>query len=311
MKRRSVAAVALAATLTAAAIAHASVSPAATSRVVIDTSDVERFFALYDDPAFASDPDALAARYLATPSPGLVEFMALRRITPERVAAALRNKPDLYRNARRCADTLGNVRGRLTAATDRLAELYPNAIFPPITIAISRGSPAAAANAKGLYVGLEALCSATFIEANDEDRFVHVIAHEYVHAQQPLAQAESRDETVLHAALVEGAAEFVAEQISGSVGFPLLHKWTKGREAELETAFMAEKDQVAIGSRWLYNQQGSDGWPGDLGYWVGYRVAKAHYTRSPDKKAALREIIEMRDPAAFLAKSGWTPGMAL
>ena len=41
---------------------------------VIDTSDVERFFALYDDPAFASDPDALAARYLATPSPGLVEF---------------------------------------------------------------------------------------------------------------------------------------------------------------------------------------------------------------------------------------------
>ncbi|MBU0823659.1 MAG: DUF2268 domain-containing protein [Alphaproteobacteria bacterium] len=311
MKRRAIAAFALAAALAAAATGHATDSPAATPRVVIDTSDVERFFALYDDPEFASDPDALAARYLATPSPGLVEFMAMRRITPERVAKALREKPDLYRDARSCANTLGNVRGRLTAATDRLAELYPKAIFPSITIAISRGTPAAAANAKGLYVGLEALCSAKFIEANDEDRFVHVIAHEYIHAQQPLAQTESRDETVLHAALVEGAAEFVAEQISGSVGFPLLHKWTKGREAELETAFLAEKDEVAIGSRWLYNQQGSDGWPGDLGYWVGYRVAKAHYARSADKKAALREIIEMQDPAAFLAESGWTPGMSL
>ena len=311
MKRRATAAVALAAALTAAATGQAFDPPAATPRVVIDTSDVDRFFVLYDDPEFASDPDALAARYLATPSPGLVEFMAMRRITPERVAAALRNKPDLYRDARGCADTLGNVRGRLTAAADRLAELYPKAIFPPITIAISRGSPAAAANAKGLYVGLEALCSAKFIEADDEDRFVHVIAHEYIHAQQPLAQAESRDETVLHAALVEGAAEFVAEQISGSVGFPLLHEWAKGREAELETAFLAEKDEVAIGSRWLYNQQGSDGWPGDLGYWVGYRVAKAHYARSADKAAALREIIEMQDPAAFLAESGWTPGMVL
>ena len=311
MKRIAIAAFALAAALAAAATGHATDNPTATPRVVIDTSDVERFFALYDDPEFASDPDALAARYLATPSPGLVEFMAMRRITPERVAKALREKPDLYRNARSCANTLGNVRGRLTAATDRLAELYPKAIFPSITIAISRGTPAAAANAKGLYVGLEALCSAEFIEANVEDRFVHVIAHEYIHAQQPLAQTESRDETVLHAALVEGAAEFVAEQISGSVGFPLLHKWTKGREAELETAFLAEKDAVAIGSRWLYNQRGSDGWPGDLGYWVGYRVAKAHYTRSVDKAAALREIIEIKDPAAFLAASGWTPGMVL
>lgn len=311
MKPLVAAIVALGAAVACAATVHASDSSTATPRVVIDTSDVERFFALYDDRAFASDPDALAARYLATPSPGLVEFMAMRRITPERVAAALRAKPDLYRDARRCANTLGNVRDRLIAATDRLAELYPKAIFPPITIAISRGTPAAAANAKGLYVGLEALCSAKFMEPNDEDRFVNVIAHEYIHAQQPLAQIESRDATVLHAALVEGAAEFVAEQISGSVGFPLLHKWAKGREAELETAFLAEKDEVAIGSRWLYNQQGSDGWPGDLGYWVGYRIAKAHYARSADKAAALREIIEMRDPAAFLAESGWTPGMAL
>ena len=311
MKRRAAAAVALAAALIAATPTHASHNPAATSRVVIDTSDVERFFALYDDPAFASDPDALAARYLATPSPGLVEFMAMRRITPERIAAALREKPQVFADARGCAAKLGNIRSRLVAATDRLAALYPSAKFPPITIAIGRATTAGTANAKGLYIGLEALCAAKFIESNDEDRFVNVIAHEYVHAQQPLAQSESREMTVLHAALVEGAAEFVAEQISGSVGFPLLHKWAKGREAELETAFLAEKDEVAIGSRWLYNQQGSDGWPGDLGYWIGYRVAKAHYARSPDKAAALREIIEMQDPAAFLAESGWTPGMAL
>ena len=280
-------------------------------RVTIATTDVDRFYALYDDPALAAQPEVVAERYLATPSPGLAEFMVMRRITPEKLAAALRKKPQVFDDARGCAANLPDVRTRLVAATDRLAQLYPAAKFPPITIAIGRATTAGTANAKGLYIGLEALCAAKFIEADDEDRFVHVIAHEYVHVQQPLAQVEDREESVLRAALVEGAAEFVAERMSGSVGYPLLHQWAKGREKELETAFLAEKDQKAIGSRWLYNQKGTDGWPGDLGYWVGYRVAKAYYDRTPDKAAAIKAIIEMKDPAAFLAESGWSPGVAL
>src|SRR3546814_1453563 len=75
--------------------------------------------------------------------------------------------------------------------------------------------------------------------------------------------------------------------MTGSVAYPLLHQWAKGREKELETIFLAEKDQKAIGSRWLYNQKGAGGWPGDLGYWIGYRVAKSYYDRAPDKTAAI------------------------
>ena len=301
----------VAAALAALLLGFGSHAAEAPPRVAIVTSDVDRFFALADDPALAAQPEQLAARYLADPSPGLVEFMALRRITPEKLAAALRDKPQVFADARGCAAKLPAVRARLVAATDRLAQIYPAANFPPITVAIGRASTAGTANAKGLYIGLEALCMAKFIEADDEDRFVHVIAHEYVHAQQPLAQIEDREESVLRAALVEGAAEFIAEQMSGSVGYPLLHIWAKGREKELETAFLAEKDARAIGSRWLYNQRGTDGWPGDLGYWVGYRVAKSYYNRAPDKAATIKAIIEMRDPAAFLAESGWTPGIRL
>ena len=311
--RRRIAWSTLGAALLASSAGHAADAPAPqnTARVAIVTSDVDRFYALYDDPVIAEQPDVLAARYLADASLGLVEFMAMRRITPERVAKALREKPDLYRDARSCANTLGKVRGRLTAAADRLAELYPPAIFPPITIAMSRGTPVAAANGKGLYVSLEALCAAKFFEADDEDRFVHVIAHEYVHAQQPLAQVESDSDSVLHAALVEGAAEFVAEQISGSVAATHLHRWTAGREAAVERDFFAEKDGKANDSRWVYNQLGTPDWPGDLGYWVGYRIVKGYYNRAPDKAAALKAIIEMSDPAVFLAESGWTPGMKL
>ena len=123
--RRRAALWTLGAALLASSIGHAADAPAPqeNARVAIVTSDVDRFYALYDDPAIAAQPDVLAARYLADASPGLVEFMAMRRITPERVAKALREKPDLYGGARACAATLGNVRGRLAAAADRLAEL--------------------------------------------------------------------------------------------------------------------------------------------------------------------------------------------
>ena len=291
--------------------AHEPAEPHGAARVTIVTTDVDRFYALYDDPALAAQPEVVAARYLAAPSPGLAEFMVMRRITPEKLAAALRDKRPVFDDARDCAASLPDVRTRLVAATDHLAQIYPAAKFPPITIAIGRATTAGTANANGLYIGLEALCAAKFIEADDGDRFVHIIGHEYVHAQQPLAQVEDREESVLRAALVEGAAEFIGERMTGSVGYPLLHQWAKGREKELETAFLAEKDDKAIGSRWLYNQKGTEGWPGDLGYWVGYRVAKSYYDRAPDQAAAIKAIIEMRDPAAFLAESGWTPGAAL
>jgi hypothetical protein len=51
--------------------------------------------------------------------------------------------------------------------------------------------------------------------------------------------------------------------------------------------------------------------PGDLGYWVGYRIVKSYYQHAADERQALREILEMTDSKAFLAKSGWYPGIQL
>ena len=97
----------------------------------------------------------------------------------------------------------------------------------------------------------------------------------------------------------------VRRELRDIVRLNTLFGGTRAVVKELETIFLAEKDQKAIGSRWLYNQKGAGGWPGDLGYWIGYRVAKSYYDRAPDKTAAIKAIIEMRDPAAFLAASGW------
>lgn len=277
----------------------------------IRTEDVSRFYAVYDAAGGQPTADQLQRGYLDTASPGLIAFAKLRNITAERMAAAIAERPAMFADARRCTAVLPAVKARLAPALAKLATLYPKGVYPPVTLAIGRGKTGGTANASGVMIGLETLCAFDFMEPDPETRFVHVIAHEYAHVQQPGAQVENPDATVLTAAMIEGGAEFVGELISGSVSYRHLTATTKGRETELETAFLADKDKKALGSAWFYNGRGTADRPGDLGYWIGYRIAKAYYARAKDKRAALREIIEVDDPDAFLTKSGWRPGMVL
>lgn len=151
----------------------------------------------------------------------------------------------------------------------------------------------------------------TWMEPNLEDRFVHMVAHEYTRVQQATASSALYDDakpTVLEESLIEGAAEFTAELISGSVSSTDLEAITKDRETVIETAFVAAEDKTDL-SNWLYN--GTLSKPGDLGYWGGYRIAKSYYEHASDKRHALREILDMKDPKTVLAKSGWYPGIVL
>jgi hypothetical protein len=61
-------------------------------------------------------------------------------------------------------------------------------------------------------------------------------------------------------------------------------------------------------SRWLYNRvTATADRPGDLGYFIGYRISKAYYA-APDKAAAIRDIIQVKAGApALLARSAYNP----
>lgn len=275
---------------------------------VIDTTDVTRFYALFDATGGHPSAEQLQHDYLDLGSDGLHELALLRAVTGDAIARAIAAHPGAYADARRCMAALPAVKVRLIDALATLRRLYPRASFPPITIAVSRTKPVGMTDRKGVRIGLEALCATNYLNPNVEDRFVHVIAHEYAHIQQDPALADKSAPTVLEASLIEGAAEFTAELISGDVGNRAPGLLAKGHEREIETRFLADVDKIDL-SAWLYN--GTNERPGDLGYWVGYRIVKAYYLAAPDKKRAFAEILEMRDAKAFLRKSGWRPGMRL
>ena len=276
---------------------------------VVDIDDVERFYRLYDSVQGHPSAEQLQRDYLDAGSEGLRHFAKARRITGEAIAANLAKNPQAYIDAKRCMEVLPDTRNRLRASLRKLVELYPEARLPTVTIAVGRGKPVGTASADtGVQIGLEALCATDWLNPDLEDRFVHVIAHEYVHVQQVPAFVETEQATVLESALMEGAAEFVGELISGEVAYLHLKQNTKGQELAIETKFQADMDKHDL-SDWIYNSK--PGNPGDLGYWVGYRIVKSYYQNASDKRQAMRDIIGLQDARAFLARSGWQPGIEL
>jgi len=293
----------------AAAMALASPAWTKGAGASLDTADVDLFYRLYDASGGRPSAEQLQAGYIDAGSPGLRTFFVARRTTATRLAEAIAARPELYQKARACADVLPKVKGRVDAALERFTALYPQARAPSVTVAVGRGKPVAIGSpVTGVQVGLEALCATEFMNPDTEGRFVGVLVHEYAHAQQNPLLTEKEKPTVLEAALLEGGAEFVTELLVGRPAYVYFEPLTKGREREIETAFAADLDKTDL-SAWFYNSTPEK--PADLGYWTGYRVAKAYYAKAKDKRAALREILTVSDARAFLAASGWTPGMTL
>ena len=151
----------------------------------IHTEDVDRFHKIYDAAGGHPTAEQLQRDYLDAGSEGLHQLAKVRNITGVRIADTLTKRPELYSSARRCMAVLPRVRERVDVVLRTLVRLYPQARMPPVTIAVGRGKPVGVGSpVTGLQIGLEALCSAEWMNPNVEDRFVHVIAHEYAHVQQ-------------------------------------------------------------------------------------------------------------------------------
>jgi hypothetical protein len=300
--RRALAAAALA----LAGAAHAS---DAAPRVEVRTDDVERFYRVYD--AAHGHPTAaqLQAQYLDPGSAALRQFAVTRVGDAGRLAAAIEKHPEDFERARGCLSALGRTKARLPGVFARMAEIHPASTFPPVTFVIGRGSTGGMTTPSGIVIGLETMCRYDILAADVGERFTHIVAHELVHVQQPASQVDAPPgSTLLFQALVEGGAEFVAELTSGDVSYGHMKTWTRGKECAIEAAFQAD----ALGadySKWLYNGFGTPDKPGDLGYWAGYRVAKAYYAHASDKRAAISALLAVDPESAprILRDSGWAP----
>jgi hypothetical protein len=179
----------------------------------------------------------------------------------------------------------------------KLKGLYPKAVFPPVYFVIGALSSGGTSSNDGLIIGAEMYGRTANTPTEELDPWLltvikpvkevpHIVAHELIHFQQDYDGG-----TLLAASIKEGAADFLAELISGRHINQHVHAFADPQEKELWLEFRAkmnEKDYTGG----LYSSV--KGRPNDLGYWMGYKITKAYYDQAPDKQAAIIEIFTLK-----------------
>lgn len=281
------------------------------------TDDLARFWKAWDAAAAIDGADARAAvfqqRYLDAGSPGLKAFTRLRIDNGAKLVAAIDKHPRYYASLR--SRTPG-LEARLPAIRDilrRMKALYPGAVFPDVYFLIGRMNSGGTTDKVGLLIGVEMFGRGEGVpldELGDWHRAVigefdnlpAIVAHEWVHFQQ---HSDIGDEpTLLQASIREGVADFIAELGAGRHINQHVHAWAEPRAAALWVEFRQAMHGTDY-SGWLYdggNGKDSDR-PADLGYWMGYRIARGYYRHADDKATAIRDMLDIDDFEAFLQAS--------
>ena len=267
-------------------------------------SDVARFYAIYDAAGGHPDATRLQNEYIDSGSRGLHDFIPNRIISGTRLARVVAENPAIYADARKCSESLPTVRPTFENDMRKFLRIYPEATIPNLTVLIGANNSGGTATDAGVLIGLEVVCRANAPSPLPLDqRLRHLIAHEIAHA----SQRNQKYKTVLDDAMREGVAELVAELISGEISNDHLKLWTQGKEAQIDREFSAQmlSTDADIKKQWLYSGIGTPEKPGDLSYWIGYRIARAYYDRATDKHAALRRLLTEADNEAIVRESEW------
>lgn len=272
---------------------RASRSPAS---VRIVTSDIERFWDVYDRATPETLADLLRRDYLEAGTGGLRDFIPMRILSADALAQKILENVARYDRIREGSLRPESMLREIRAPFFRLEELYPPAVHPDVYFVIGRFNSGGTVSRRGILIAAEMV-------ADDPDAVPGLVAHELVHFQQ--ADISKGRFTLLAQAVMEGSADFVGELISGGGLDEETFEFGFAHEAELWREFREDMYNDDVGG-WMYGGQ-PEGRPADLGYFIGYRITQAFYERGEDKSRALQEILEVRDFESFLERSGYDP----
>lgn len=291
----------------------------------VESSDIDRFWVAHD--RIVATPDDTERRrileqdFLAPGTPGLKAFMQAKGYDAACYLDAIKRYPKFWTSIRAGTLALKQRGDEFVPGIARFRELYP-ALRPAeiyFTIGCLRssgttlddkvliGAELAAGDAGTDVSELPERMSralAVYFRSEPGKQLVLLNIHEYVHTQQ-----KGPGPHLLAQAMYEGAADFVAERITGQVPAQPYMSYGPRNEATLKQDFKA-KMRDPDWSGWLYNGPDNAYGVGDLGYYMGYAIMRDYYRRAPDKSRALAEIIELdyrdaRAVEAFLARSGF------
>lgn len=289
----------------------------------IQTLDIDHFWDAFDKLQFCkSKADSISIFqqfYLDRATSGLEDFMRVRNFTAEKFVLAVAKFPKFYRSIRSNTLAVKKAIPEINEMVKKFESIYPDFRWAKICFAIGVVSTGGTVSEQFLLIGTEIATATKDIDlsefknsplskvlANGDDpiqKIKNFVAHEYVHTQQlPGTHKKAIRCDLLYAALQEGICDFIGEMIAGNQINVIAQEYGNRKEKELWREFKSELCNESL-KNWLYNYTTVKDRPADLGYYIGYQIAKSYYENAGDKKQAVIDIIRMNDPIAFLQAS--------
>ena len=283
------------------------------NKAEVVTTDVAHFWQAFDDavkvPA-AQRVEIYRKEYFDRASQGLKDFDQQRHVTPESLAAHVEQHRAEYTKLRPYINQVVDQKPVIQAAFRKLAALYPGIKLPAhayFVVGPQHGAGMNSPNGIILAADVFATPPGTPYEYT-RVRPVYVpfaAVHETIHFNQAYETGDKS--TLLQQVINEGTADFITSLVIQQPDVrQMTDRWRYGcpHERALYAQFVKQQNKVET-SPWLFDHHPATGWPPDMGYWLGYRIAQTYYHGAADKHAALTSLLDVTDFQKLLAASGY------
>ena len=297
------------------------------NRSTVQTLDITHFWEAYDELANVSTSadsiEVIQRLYIDRATEGFKEFMLVRpEMNAPNYVQALRMFPKFYASLRANTSYVFDAKKDVNFVFDRFNSVYDD--FKPFRVCFAIGVLSTGGTVTNDYVliGADLTCSTASLDLSEfshapfnqllphlnyagdiNQKIRNIVAHECVHTQQPDDLDDSEQTcSLLHACLSEGFCDFVGEYLVGEQINASLQAYGDAHEEAIWKSFSSA---LCNGSQedWLYNYGRFEDKPADLGYYIGYVVAKKFFDLAEDKKEAIRLLIDFRDAEKILNAS--------
>ena len=295
------------------------------SNETIVTYDIDNFWAAYDKIKATNDTIKqyqYINEYIAKGSPGLKALIEVRHYTPLFYLQTINSFPKFWTSVRPNTLKAKEFGKDIQLGVDKFKKLYPEARSAKIYFSIGALLTSGTTQNDKVLIGSELACAdqntvssefpnwlghlEPFFESNPIKEIVFLNVHEYVHTQQKGTICS----TLLGQSVMEGVAEFLAAKALNKASPTPAVSFGQKHYTRIRSSFSKEMFSPITQRNWLYNDFNNDFSMRDLGYYTGYTICESYYNKAPDKKAAIKQMIELdyddeNALAAFVDKSGY------
>jgi hypothetical protein len=290
---------------------------------VVETRDINNYWMAFDSICSTKDYtkqlDFINRIYIKGGTPGVAAFMKARGYTDTLWVNNINAYPKFWASIRPNTLKAFESAKELGKQVKKLKTIYPDLKPSKIYFEIGGMNTGGTTSSDNVLIGTEIVTGDRNTDVSElqgswlknifsngkSSSIVYLNLHEYIHTQQ-----SGITQNVLGQAIREGSCDFIAELVMGkpvSTGY-----LTYGR-AHADSLKKEFKKDMFSGryTSWFYNG-GDEGEKADLGYYVGYEIAKGYYTNAKNKKQAVKDLISIDQSNAvatesLLLKSGYFP----